>query len=100
MGSGIPVDLDPYLYTVPRQPVSVHSVLPPALVATLKQKLGKLVSTVSPLKPSESYDDMKTKDGLASRSMTGKNNDVIYMMIYKVNELRGMRREFQLIKCC
>ena len=29
MGSGIPVHLDPYRYTVPRQPVSVHSVLPP-----------------------------------------------------------------------
>ena len=29
MGSGIPVDLDPYRYTVSRQPLSVHSVLPP-----------------------------------------------------------------------
>ena len=29
MGSGIPVHLDPYRYTVPRQPVSVYSVLPP-----------------------------------------------------------------------
>ena len=29
VGSGIPVHLDPYRYTVPRQPVSVHSVLPP-----------------------------------------------------------------------
>ena len=29
MGSSIPVHLDPYWYTVPRQPVSVHSVLPP-----------------------------------------------------------------------
>ena len=29
MGSGIPVHLDPYRYTVLRQPVSVHSVLPP-----------------------------------------------------------------------
>ena len=28
VGSGIPVHLDPYRYTVPRQPVSVHSVLP------------------------------------------------------------------------
>ena len=28
MGTGIPVHLDPYRYTVPRQPVSVHSVLP------------------------------------------------------------------------
>ena len=29
VGSGIPVDLDPYRYTIPRQPVSVHLVLPP-----------------------------------------------------------------------
>ena len=29
VGSGIPVHLDLYRNTVPRQPVSVHSVLPP-----------------------------------------------------------------------
>ena len=35
MGSGIPIHLDPYRYTVPRQPVSVHSVLPPCTASPM-----------------------------------------------------------------
>ena len=38
VGSGIPVDLDPYRYTVPRQPVSVHSVLPPRTASPTTNK--------------------------------------------------------------
>ena len=38
VGSGIQVHLDPYRYTVPSQPGSVHSVLPPRTASQLSRR--------------------------------------------------------------
>ena len=48
MGSGIPVHLDPYRYTVPRQHVSVHSVLPPRTASPTQYPPGKREDTQYP----------------------------------------------------
>ena len=40
-GFGIPVHLYPYRYTVPRQPVSVHTVLPPRTASPTREPLPK-----------------------------------------------------------